>query len=86
MSKKPLQTKPLTELIRLALNSAIIISVFKNPDLMEHICGPFTLPIFNKDYLIAYIIFVEIVRVGYKWLCNILGRFPFFSLVPSFAS
>ena len=33
---------------------------------MEHICGPFTLSIVQKDYLIAYIIFVEVVRVGYK--------------------
>ena len=86
MGKKPLQTKPMTEIIRLALNSAIIISVFKNPGLMEDICGPFTLPVYQKDYLISYIILVEVVRVGYKWFCNLLGRLPFLKMVPSFVS
>jgi len=66
MSNKPLQTKPKTQIVRLLLNCAIILSVFKNSDLMEHICGPFTLPIVRKDYLISYIILVEVIRIFYK--------------------
>jgi len=57
MPKDALRLKPKTEIVRLLLNSAIVMSIFKNPELMEHICGPFTFAIASKRNLIIFVIF-----------------------------
>ena len=51
---------------------------------MEHICGPFTLPISNKEHLIFYIIFVEIARVCYKLLAGLAGKLPLLKWLPGY--
>ena len=52
------QFKPKTIVARLLANLAIIYSVFYNPELMEKVCGPFTLPISHKHHLLIVIAFM----------------------------
>lgn len=84
MPKRSFQLKPKTELTRLLLNSAIVISIFKNPELMEHICGPFTFPIVEKEHLIVYIIAVEVVRVCYRMLAGVSAKLPVLKWMPGY--
>lgn len=60
------QFKPKTIIARLLVNLSIIYSVFENPELMEKVCGPFTLPIAHKRHLILIISFMELVRIVYE--------------------
>ncbi len=60
------QFKPKTIAARLIANISIIFSVFENPELMEKVCGPFTLPVLNKSHLILVICIMEIIRIIYE--------------------
>lgn len=66
------QFKPKTIIARLFVNLAIIYSVFENPDLMEKVCGPFTLPISHKYHLLIVIIAMEVIRIIYSNLVAML--------------
>jgi hypothetical protein len=81
-----LQLKPKTEITRLLLNAVIMVSIFKNPELMEEICGPFTLPIAEKEHLLLYILLVEVLRVGYKGVVRVAGKVLRVSWLPGYFS
>lgn len=66
------QFKPKTIIARLLANLAIIYSVFYNPDLMEKVCGPFTLPISHKHHLLLVIALMEVFRIVYSNLIELL--------------
>lgn len=68
------QFKPKTIVARLLTNLAIIYSVFYNPDLMEKVCGPFTLPISHKHHLLIVIALMEVIRVVYSNLMWLLRK------------
>lgn len=81
--RKDLQLKPKTEIARLLINSVIAAAIFWNPDLMEDICGPFTLSIRSKHHLLPYIICIEVIRICFKMVAHTLSRLPFFRWMPS---
>lgn len=81
--RKDLQFKPKTEVARLIINSVIAATVFWNPDLMEDICGPFTLSVTSKQHLLPYIICIEIIRISFKLVAHGLGRLPLFKWLPT---
>jgi hypothetical protein len=60
------QFKPKTIVARLFINLSIIYSIFENPELMELVCGPFTLPIAHKHHLIWIICLMEFLRIVYS--------------------
>lgn len=64
------QFKPKTIVARLLANLSIIYSVFYNPELMEKVCGPFTLPISHKHHLLIVIALMEVFRIVY---CNLIA-------------
>lgn len=72
------QFKPKTTVARLIANLAIIYSAFENPELMEKVCGPFTLPILGKHHLIIIIAFMELLRIVYS---NVVGRLQAWSIL-----
>ena len=51
---------------------------------MEYICGPFTLSIAQKEHLIFYVIFLEIIRIGYRLIAHLLSKTPFLNWLPSY--
>jgi hypothetical protein len=81
---KDLQFKPKTEVARLLLNSVIAAALFWNPELMEEICGPFTLPVASKQYLLPYIICLEIFRICFKLGAHWISRLPFLKWLPPY--
>jgi hypothetical protein len=48
---------------RMMLNIVIIYAVFTNGELMENVCGPFTLPIASKWHLFNLICLMELLRI-----------------------
>jgi hypothetical protein len=49
----------------------LIAAVFFNPELMELICGPFTLaPISKGVFMFIYIILLEVFKIFYSHLVN----------------
>ena len=49
-------------------------ALFFNPELMQCICGPFTLPLSTKSSLFFYVFWVEAVRVLFQPLAALAAR------------
>jgi hypothetical protein len=81
-----MQVKPITALVRLLFNCVIIVAVFYNPDLMELICGPFTLAPSHRTHLLRFIIFIEVLRVFYFLFANLLAKLPAVHFMKSLCS
>lgn len=72
-----MQVKSVTAVVRLLFNLVIVLAVFHNGELMERVCGPFTLAPAPRVHLMTLIIVLEVVRVFYFLLAAALEQVPF---------
>jgi hypothetical protein len=72
-----MQVKSVTAVVRLLFNLVIVLAMFHNGELMERVCGPFTLAPAPRVHLLTLIIVLEVIRVFYLHLASALERVPY---------